>query len=84
MAELKDKDVLAIIELREKLGAACEGFTIGQVVHALTVLTTDVFLQAGEKTPVFIANVTEFTCDNVKLHAAQSALKDNGYSTKVH
>lgn len=89
MTKITDEDAIAVIKLRNNMGAACEGFTIGQIIHALVVLTTDVFVQAADDTPQFIANITEFTCDIVKLHATYSAYKDsgeddNGYSVKVH
>jgi hypothetical protein len=89
MTDMTDEDVIAVIKLRNNMGAACEGFTVGQVIHALVVLTTDVFVQAADDTPQFIANVTEFTCDIVKLHATYFAHKDSGaddnsFSVKVH
>jgi hypothetical protein len=86
---MTDEDFNAAIKLRSKLGEVCEGFTIGQIIYALIIMTTDVFMQAADDTPQFIANVTEFTCDIVKLHATYFAHKDSGaddnsFSVKVH
>jgi hypothetical protein len=81
---MTDEDFNAAIKLRSKLGEVCEGFTIGQIIYALIILTTDVFMQAAEETPRFISNVTEFTCDIIKLHATYSAQKDSDDNIKVH
>ena len=86
MTDMTDEDVIAVMKLRNNMGAACKGFTIGQIIHARVILAADVFMQAADDTPQFIANVTEFTCDIVKLHYfahKDSGADDNSFSVKV-
>ena len=78
MTKITTEDAVIIKKLCAELKFTCKDHTIGQVMHALTVFTTDVLLQADEKPTQFIENLTVMSSDVFKLFLAYSAAKENG------
>jgi len=78
MAKLTTEDAVIIKKLCAELKNTCKDHTIGQVMHALTVFTTDVLLQADEDPIRFMDNLTDISSDVFKLFLSYKAAKENG------
>ena len=78
MTKMTTEDAVIIKKLCAALKLTCKDHTIGQVMHALTVFTTDVLLQADEKPAQFIENLTDMSSNIFKLFLAYTEAKANG------
>ena len=84
MAKMTPEESLIVRELCKKFKTACKDHTVGQVMHALTVFTTDVFDQGSDHPEAFVEEITKFTLQVLQLHAVFTAAKENGDISSVH